>query len=289
MVQVIGEVGGSSSRWAVITADGGVSTFPVRGERWSGFNPVSGDGGIFATEIERRFRETCTAAMEAGEVSIYGAGCGSEDRRKRMAEAIHLIWPQAHIVVDSDLMGAALGLCGNTPALTLILGTGMNAGYFDGTRLHRPMPSLGYLLGDEASGADLGRQLLQDAYYNRIPEATAQLIFGGALPRLSEVLERIHGASHPARELATFTALLAPHLDDAYVRELIQSRLHALAELLVQYFKPEWTSTVCATGSVAFGFRELLAEVLLDRGMTLSVVEPDPLLGLVGHHRRQGV
>ncbi len=31
-------------------------------------------------------------------------------------------------------------------------------------------PRLGYLLGDEGSGADIGRNLLQDAFYGRIPE-----------------------------------------------------------------------------------------------------------------------
>ncbi len=288
MVQVIGEIGGSSSRWAVLVADGDQTMWPLRGERWPGFNPVSGDGAAFASVVEGHFRASHPGALEAAEVVIYGAGCGSNERRERMSGAIRLVWPEAHITVDSDLMGAALGLCAGSAGLTLILGTGMNAGYFDGTRLHRPMPSLGYLLGDEASGADIGRQLLQDAFYGRIPEDTVQRIFGGAVPALASVLERIHQASHPARELAAYTALMAPHLDDGYVRELILGRFHALAELLVRFFKPEQTSLVCATGSVAFGFRELLAEVLLDRGMTLSVVEPDPLLGLVRYHRRQG-
>ncbi len=286
MVQVIGEIGGTSSRWAVLEGAAQATTWPVRGERWPGFNPVSGDGAAFASAVGAAWRVACPLALEAEEVVVYGAGCGSEERRARMRDALFQVWPSARITVDSDLMGAALGLCGTTPALTLILGTGMNAGYFDGTRLHRPMPSLGYLLGDEASGADIGRQLLQDAFYGRIPEISRQRILGEPMPALSEVLERVHGAPHPARELAAYTALLAPHLDDAYVRELLLGRFHALAELLVQFFEPERTATVCATGSVAYGFRELLAEVLLDRGMTLSVVEPDPLLGLVHHHRR---
>lgn len=286
MVQVIGEIGGSSSRWAVLAQDGSVSMWPVKGERWPGFNPVSGDGAGFAEAMSDLFRDVCPDALDADVATIYGAGCGSEDRQDRMAATLRGVWPDASIQVGSDILGAALGLCGSSPGLVLILGTGMNAGYYDGVRLHQPMPSLGYLLGDEASGADIGRQLLQDVYYQRIPEATRRRILGEEVPPLQNVLARIHQAAHPARELASFTALLAPHLDEAYVRDLIQGRFHALAELLVRFFDPDQRVNVHATGSVAHGFRELLTETLLDRGMTLTVVEPDPLPGLVLHHRQ---
>jgi N-acetylglucosamine kinase-like BadF-type ATPase len=285
MVQVIGEIGGTSSRWAVLTA-GGAQTWPAKGDRWPGFNPVSGDGGGFASSIADLFGSVGPEALAASVVHLYGAGCGSDERKQRMAQAMALVWPYADIHVDSDLMGAAIGLCGNVPGMVLILGTGMNAGHFDGVRLHRPMPSLGYLLGDEASGADIGRHLLQDAFYGRIPEAVYERIFGGAHLVLSDVLSRIHQAPHPARELAAFTALLAPHLNEHYVQDLIQGRFHALAELLTRFFTAEQLEQVHATGSVAFGFRDLLADVLLDRGMTLKVVEPDPLPGLVRHHQR---
>lgn len=287
MVQVIGEIGGSSSRWAVSAPDGSVSIWPAKGERWLGFNPVSGDGVGFAEAMSDRLCDVCPHALDASVVTIYGAGCGSEDRQNRMTAALRGIWPDASIQVGSDILGAALGLCGSSPGLVLILGTGMNAGYYDGARLHQPMPSLGYLLGDEASGADIGRHLLQDVYYQRIPEATRERILGEDVPPLPSVLARIHQAAHPARELASFTALLAPHLDDPYVRDLIQGRFHALAELLVRFFDPDQRANVYATGSVAHGFRELLTETLLDRGMTLSVVEPDPLLGLVRYHHQR--
>lgn len=285
MVQVIGEIGGSSSRWAVLDGDA-TSIWPAKGDRLPGFNPVSGDGTGFATAIREQFIAVQPAALQAAQVWIYGAGCGSEERQQRMSEAMRRVWPGAAVEVDSDLMGAAIGLCGTTAGLVLILGTGMNAGYFDGSRLHRPMPSLGYLLGDEGSGADIGRHLLQDLFYARIPDGIQDLIFGVPGPRLPQVLQSIHQAPHPARELAGHTALLAPHLDRPYVRELIQARFHALADLLTRFFKPEQLERVHATGSVAYGFREILADVLLDRGMTLMAVEPDPLPGLVRHHQR---
>lgn len=285
MEQVIGEIGGSSSRWAVLADDGIVTTWPLKGQRLPGYNPVSGNGELFACTIREFFEIEQPGALQAGTVHIYGAGCGMEERQMRMDQVIRGIWPDAEVHVSSDLNAAALGLCRNDAGLVLILGTGMNAGYFDGAQLHTPMPSLGYLIGDEGSGADIGRSLLQDAFYGRIPRELHMDLFGNG-PDLGQVLAKVHGASHPARELAAYTARLAGRHEEGYVRELILGRFSAMAELLTRFFTAEQRNMVYATGSVAYGFRELLAECLLDRGMTLTAVEPDPLPGLVVHHQQ---
>jgi N-acetylglucosamine kinase-like BadF-type ATPase len=286
MQQVIGEIGGSSSRWAVLRPDSTVSIWPAKGERLLGYNPVSGDGDAFASELKDFFTHHDTGALGSEVVHVYGAGCGVQERRDRMEVAIRSIWPSAKVSIASDLMAAALGLCEQRAGLVLILGTGMNVGYFDGAHLHTPMPSLGYLIGDEGSGTDIGRLLLQDAFYGRIPRTLHRALFGDG-PDLPTVLAQVHGALHPARELAAYTSRLAGRLEEPYVRELILGRFHALAELISRFFTAEQRNEVVATGSVAYGFRELLAECLLDRGMTLTSVEPDPLPGLVRHHQRQ--
>ncbi len=285
MQQVIGEIGGSSSRWAVLHADGTFTIWPTKGERLPGYNPVSGDGETFAQELRDYFSHQDPSALRSEIVHVYGAGCGVQERRERMDLTLRSIWPNAEVTVASDLMAAALGLCEQRAGLVLILGTGMNAGYFDGVHLHTPMPSLGYLIGDEGSGTDIGRLLLQDAFYGRIPRTLHMALFGDG-PDLPAVLAQVHGAQHPARELAAYTARLAGRIEEPYVRELILGRFHALAELITRFFTAEQRTEVYATGSVAYGFRELLAECLLDRGMTLTSVEPDPLPGLVRHHQK---
>lgn len=285
MDQVIGEIGGSSSRWAILSADGAVTSWPLKGERLPGYNPISGNGEEFVQAIKEFFNINYPEAFRAAEVHIYGAGCGSQERRASMHRAIGQVWEGAEITVASDLTAAAFGLCQGGPGLVLILGTGMNAGYFDGAQLFTPMPSLGYLIGDEGSGADIGRTLLQDAFYGRVPRELHGSLFGNG-PDLGTVLPQVYGAAHPARELAKYTALLAGRHEEGYVRELILGRFSTMAELLSRFFTAEQRGSVFATGSVAYGFRELLAECLLDRGMTLTSVVPDPLPGLVVHHQR---
>lgn len=281
---VIGEVGGSSSRWAWVHAHG-ERLLPPKGESLPGFNPLSGDADVFVKEAVDRFTTLCPEMLQAANVVVYGAGCGDAARTERMRAAMAHIWPGAGVRVHTDLLGAAHGLTAGAPGLVIILGTGMNAGYFDGELLHCPMPSLGYILGDEGSGADIGRHLLQDFFYQRMPQHLREQVFGPEGGDLGAVLQALHRGPAPARSLAAHTAALAGLLDEPYVRELVLSRFHAFAELLVAFFTPEQRRSVYATGSVAWGFSELLAECLLDRGLTLTVVERDPLPGLVRYHR----
>lgn len=282
---VIGEIGGSSSRWAFIATDGTEQIFPRKGESLPGFNPLNGDAAVFVNALSAYVDERCPDMLQADRVEIYGAGCGAPERRARMVDTLQALWPVATIDVDTDLMGAAKGLLDAAPGLVLILGTGMNAGHFDGTRLYRPMPSLGFILGDEGSGADIGRALLQDAFYQRMPAHVKEALFGAEGPDLAAVLEEVHRSPFPAKALAARTALLAPLREEPYVRELVRSRFLELAELLHAFFTPEQRAEVVAAGSVAYGFKEWLAECLLDHGMTLTAVERDPLPGLVRHHR----
>jgi N-acetylglucosamine kinase-like BadF-type ATPase len=284
--RIIAEIGGSSSRWALLFGDGSVLTFPLKGEAICGFNPVQGDGAYFAAEVKGYFEARCPEALLAQELIVYGAGCGTEPRRQRMRDALRAVWSATHVHVETDLMAAARGMCTDKPGLVLILGTGMNAGYFDGTQLFQPMPSLGYVLGDEGSGADIGRALLQDAFYRRMPEQVHLSLFGEDGPELSATIEGVYRSPFPAKALAAHTAMLASHLQEPYVRDLIHGRFNALLDVITTFFEPEQRAEVYATGSVAFGFSELLSEALLDRGMSLMAVEPDPLPGLVRYHER---
>lgn len=286
---LIAEIGGSSSRWAWLAADAPPISFPVQGDTLPGFNPVRGDAQLFTVGIRDYFKAQAPSALSASQVVVYGAGCGSEQRRAIMQEVISSIWPEASVEVQTDLLGAARGLCGAESGLVLILGTGMNVGWYDGERLHQPMPSLGYVLGDEGSGADIGRVLLQDAFYRRMPEHVRSMLFGLEGPSVERVIDEVYRSPFPAKALAAHTALLAGVAHEAYARELILSRFHALVEILSPFFTPEQRERVHATGSVAWGFRDLLAGCLQDHGMELTAVERDPLQGLVRWHRQQSL
>lgn len=288
MALLIAEIGGSSSRWAFLHDDAPDALVPAPGEQLPGFNPLNGDSEAFTGGLNTYFGERMPAALRADRVAVYGAGCGSPDRAARMESALRQVWPSALIDVCTDLLGAARGLWLDEPGLTLVLGTGSSVGWYDGARVHQAMPSLGYVLGDEGSGADIGRTLLQDAFYRRMPDEAREAIFGAEGPNLQEVLGHVHRSPFPSRALASYAGRLSGLMAMDYVRELITARFHAFIETFKPFHTPEQRQRVRATGSIAWGYRELLAACLLEHGMDLLAAERDPLKGLVRWHRQKG-
>lgn len=282
---VVADVGGTSSRWAWWCGDGPVQRFPAPGDAaLQGFNPVQGDGATFAREVHAHLREVDKDVFRARHVHVYGAGCGAPQRADRMHAVLAPLFHKADITVDTDLLGAARGLFGHEEGLVLILGTGMNAGHYDGRQLHRPMPSLGFILGDEGSGADIGRHLLREAFYRRVPVDLHHALFGSDGPPLEHVLQEVYRSDRAARSLAARSKTLSEHIAHPWAKDLVRERFRALARLLAAFF-PGDTARVRATGSVAWVFGDLLKEALLEAGIELGTVVRDPMDGLVAYHR----
>lgn len=280
MSVLLADIGGTSSRWALL-AEG---EEPAIWEDLPGFNPATGDPDAFIGGVRRM--ADASVGEHVRELIVYGAGCGTDERKAVMRAVLQPIWPQAVITVENDLLGTARGLCGSSSGTVLILGTGMNIGYFDGTLLEQPMPSLGYVLGDEGSGADIGKQLLADALYGRLPDDLDEALFKEPLS-LSGVIASTYRAQRPQAYLASFTALLASHTDHPYVHDLLVGRFRALATLIQRFFPLPEHAQIHATGSVALGFQDLLGPCLAEHGMRLTDVQRDPLAGLIRFHRQQ--
>lgn len=117
---LIGEVGASSSRWALVE-QGEVSIFPVKGSTLAGFNPLNGDAQLFQNGLREQFEAHGPAVLKADRILVYGAGCSSPQRVAMMRSALAPLWSESSILeVESDLLGAARGLCGHGEGLVQI-------------------------------------------------------------------------------------------------------------------------------------------------------------------------
>lgn len=272
MSLLIGDIGGSSSRWILSTADG-----LSEEQRLPGFNPTQGDPAVLRNAL------TQLPGGKPSRVIAYGAGCGDAVRKATMLDVLNRTWPGIPIEVGSDLLGAARGLYRDQRGIVLILGTGMNAGLYDGKDLRTPMPSLGYLLGDEGSGADLGKAVLVDALHGRVPFEVMRTVFPDGV-NMEVVVRELYRGDAPQAWLASFARPLLNCSHDPYVRMLIQDRFSRMASLIKTYFS-DAGSEVRASGSIAFAAREFLTEALRARGFELTVTERSPLPGLVRFHQ----
>src|SRR5688572_747733 len=103
--------------------------------------------------------------QEPVKVHFYGTGCANPGNAKTVSRALAFTFPSAKVTVDHDLMAAARALCGTEKGVACILGTGSNSCYFNGKNIMKNSPGLGYVLGDEGSGAYLGKKVIQYFLY----------------------------------------------------------------------------------------------------------------------------
>ena len=282
IIELIADIGGSSSRWALLLADG--SDQRLMGQL-PGFNPAVHAPETFTSAAKHALAEALDGATVPERLTVYGAGCGTDERRQRMREALANIVTAGEVIIETDLLGAARGMCGDAPGLVLILGTGMNAGRYDGTALHTPMPSLGWILGDEGSGADIGKHFLNDAVHGRVPPSVMQEVFGKDQLPATEALHVLSGSGSPSSAVAALAGKLAAAVDHPYVQELLAARFAALGSLLRNYFGSHGPCALVATGGIAKGFNKTLGTSLASFGFDLQRVEADPMEGLIAWHR----
>lgn len=96
------------------------------------------------------------------EVFFYGAGCATPIQCQMISGLLRYVIGCDQVEVNSDLLGAARALCGHESGIACILGTGSNSCYYNGKNIEQHVSPLGFILGDEGSGADLGRRLVAD-------------------------------------------------------------------------------------------------------------------------------
>ncbi len=284
MSLLIADIGATSSRWALLGANGAVEASNVEGPRIAGYNAAGGDPTPMLDGLNDWIAGEPRLAA-AGRIVVYGAGCGAADRAERMRSVLTGRWPGASIEVGTDLLGAARAVYGEGRGLVLILGTGMNAGHYDGVRLTATIPSLGYIIGDEGSGADIGKQVFRDLFQGRMPEEVQHALFGDAVPDLQDVIAQVYRGNAPARFLAAPVSRLLPVAEHPYVHGLVTTRFRKLSALLTGWFSVDQRSQVAAVGSVAHGLHDLLGPCLAEQGMALTATMADPLEGLVRYHQ----
>ena len=140
----------------------------------AGLNPCLMDDAsitcLLAEEVAPQIKTTVFEASADVETSasiahvhFYGAGC-RPDQIERMQRLIGSVLHATSVSVASDLLGAAHALCGHEAGIVAILGTGSGSAVYNGECFTAQTPSLGYILGDEGSGAVLGRRLVGDLY-----------------------------------------------------------------------------------------------------------------------------
>ena len=217
-------------------------------------------------------------------VTYYGAGCAGEQNAMRIAAVIAKYFTSASFKIYSDLMEACHALCGNKPGLVAILGTGSSSCLYDGNKIVKRAPSLGYLIGDEGSGAVLGKHLIHDLYTGVLSHHMRIIFEQEMHMNLSDIIDKVYRQPQANRFLASLSEFIHRHLDDDGIRDMVYGAFSDFANLhLSRYGRRELP--VSFVGSIAWHYQTQLSLVLQTLGFHVGTILKSPLEGLITYHQ----
>jgi N-acetylglucosamine kinase-like BadF-type ATPase len=217
------------------------------------------------------------------QVFYYGTGITDDAKRDIIRQVIKPFVGEAEITVENDLVAAGISLCGDDAGIACILGTGANSGYFEGGKLKEQIPPLCFWLGDEGSGAVLGKLLIADCLKNQLPDWMAEKLLDEYELTPAIILENVYKKPFPNRFLAKFTPFILEHIDEPSIFNLVYDSFDAfLVRNVMQY--PLEDMEVGFVGSIAHYFRDTLEIVASERGIIISEILQNPMDGLVRFH-----
>ncbi len=224
-----------------------------------GINPnYTSDKDILHVMVNFKFNESSYGT--ADEVFYYGAGCAGWENANRMERLLQSFFPDANIHVYSDLMAVCHALSRGRRSIVGILGTGAATCLFDGTYVENRAPSLGYMLGDEGSGTNLGKRLLTAYLRGQLSPELESMLMKIYNVSFSDVIHCLYRESEPNRFMASFAPFVRNHLDDPLVRKLAIDAFRDFFSIQKSYYEEAETLEWNLSGSVAYHFQEIVRE-----------------------------
>jgi len=220
-------------------------------------------------------------------IYYYGTGCKSPANSQLVSKALKRIFTGAEILVDHDLMGAARALCGREKGIACILGTGSNSCYFNGRKIIKNSPGIGYVLGDEGSGAYLGKKVLQYFLYNTFDEELTVRFKDKFNIDNVEILENVYKRPLPNRYMASFVIFLAENRGHYMVENIIEDGLNDFFFQHICKYGESWNLPIHFTGGIAFGFKDVIKDLCKNYELELGHVIKNPMDGLIAYHCEQ--
>ncbi|MBR2161724.1 MAG: ATPase [Bacteroidaceae bacterium] len=216
-------------------------------------------------------------------IHFFGAGCTPE-KSPILARALMMqVSDEARVEVNSDMVGAARALAGHEPGIVCILGTGSNSCEYDGEKIIKNVSPLGFILGDEGSGAVLGKILVGDLLKNQLGEELKEKFLTQYHLSTAEIIDRVYRQPFPNRFLASLQPFLEENLDNEAIFYLVMEAFsHFIARNVMQYDYQHLP--VHFTGSVAFAYRTVLEKSAELTGIQLGKITKSPMERLIAYY-----
>jgi N-acetylglucosamine kinase-like BadF-type ATPase len=266
---LVGDIGSTKSVWR---KNFGTSS----GALLHGYNPV-----VHAAETGHRLLVELSGTLEGlapDAIYYFGTGIIDEHARGQVLLLLQSYFPDASITIESDMMGACQATCGDQPGTVAILGTGSNAAVFDGKSIIRKATTLGYLLGDEGSGCDIGKQLAKAYFYNTMPAHLRNVVEPFFKHDRVAFLRTMYASGAPNQLLAESVRGIADVQDDRWVNQLLRECFSSFITTHISPLKPD--GPVHVIGSIGYIFSASVKREFEHAGFSTGQFIRDPVQAL---------
>lgn len=278
MILII-DSGGTKLDWRAIKDEG-----TIEQGRTQGFHPL-----FHKEEDLRAIVDSIKGELKLPPdfIYYYGTGFLSQDQKQIVEDVFLAAFEDTRLEINNDLLAVARALCFNEKGIACILGTGSNSCYYNGTTIEKNIPPLGYVLGDEGSGAAMGKMLLRE--YSRgalTPEISLAFEKRFGL-QSDQLIAKVYKEENPNQFLASFAKFIFHHQNSPVIYEIIRFTFKEFVENILLEYNSVKEYPIHFSGSIAFYFNGLLRQVLNDYQLTVGNIVETPIAGLALFHQKQ--
>ncbi|MDR1884480.1 MAG: ATPase [Prevotella sp.] len=271
---LLADGGSTKVDWRLVEGEKEIKRFSTKGA-----NPFFRTREDISEEIKTIIKPVLNGyAIDA--VYFFGAGCASPDKNRIVRDAISDNIPASRICIDSDLLAAAKGLCGTNKGIACILGTGSNSCFYDGKEIKDNISPLGYILGDEGSGAVIGRLFLGACLKNQLTPGLKEKFLKEFELTPALILDKVYKQPMANRFLASLSPFLVANIQDKAIYNIVYNAFQDFFIKNVMQYDYR-NNEVHFTGSVAYHYREVLRNAGADLGIKTGNIVQSPMNGLI--------
>ena len=277
---IIVESGSTKADWILLDTQG------HEVKRWSimGFNPYFHSSAT-VEQVLNNHPEIPDFASQVSQVWFYGAGCSSDKLNNVIKNGLVAVFKQASVHVDHDLKAAAYATFDGVPHVACILGTGSNSCYFDGQNIREEVPALAYVLGDEGSASFIGKRLVTDFIYKRMPTELLLAFEKQYNSDKDEIFHHVYHQPHANVYLASFSRFAGDHSDSPYIQAIVRDGFEKFLDIHVLCFEEARKGAPANfVGSVAKAFEFILKDCCQRKGITYGRTQAKQVNRLVEYH-----
>jgi glucosamine kinase len=277
---LLAESGSTKTQWRLFDGD------KIHASESLGINPFFADKVFVFSELDKTNLKDYSGKID--KIIFYGAGCSSEERNEFLKQIFQAYFPSClDIIVDHDMMAACMALFGDGNGIACIIGTGSNSCVYEQGKITQNVPALGYILGDEASGADIGKEILKHYIYKTLPDDIYLYIKNTLKLDKEDVFEAVYKQPLPNRYLASFSVIASEFRQTEFIQTILKRGFDAFTKYHIACYPEARDYPIAAVGSIAEVFQAEFEEVLHSYNLKLTKVDKAPIDALVTYYSKQ--